>query len=338
MRPCSLGTLATVRPIVPFLDDRHDVCEGAYCTIPTRQLCVWRSLLYHPYHTMMCVKEPTVPSLPDNDVCEGAYCTIPTRQWCVWRSLLYHPYQTMMCVKEPTVPSLPDNVCEGAYCTIPTRQWCVWSSMWNKIWWGTKHLEATCSSITLSTTNPTFLTWDRTQATIVEVSDYSMLIIYMSYTVPKTMLTWTWMVRRYETVKPCIIWTMNGQTEICPLCFHYINSYTTLLSKNVSHLPKPSVHSILSFTGIYWILITLKYWQLQHFYYLLQSANTYGISKCLFSVLSSCMWRHVDNLCGLVVRVPGCRPRGPGFDSQCYQIVWVAVGLERGPLSPCEGK
>jgi hypothetical protein len=28
----------------------------------------------------------------------------------------------------------------------------------------------------------------------------------------------------------------------------------------------------------------------------------------------------------------------PGFDSRRYQIFWVAVGLERGPLSPCESK
>jgi hypothetical protein len=27
-----------------------------------------------------------------------------------------------------------------------------------------------------------------------------------------------------------------------------------------------------------------------------------------------------DRLCGIVVRVPGCRPRGPGFDSRRYQI------------------
>jgi hypothetical protein len=40
-----------------------------------------------------------------------------------------------------------------------------------------------------------------------------------------------------------------------------------------------------------------------------------------------------DCLCGLVVRVPGCIFRGPGFDSRRYQIFWVAVGLKRGPLS-----
>jgi hypothetical protein len=40
-----------------------------------------------------------------------------------------------------------------------------------------------------------------------------------------------------------------------------------------------------------------------------------------------------DVLCGLVVRVPGYRYRGPGFDSQRYQIFREVVGLERGPLS-----
>jgi hypothetical protein len=40
-----------------------------------------------------------------------------------------------------------------------------------------------------------------------------------------------------------------------------------------------------------------------------------------------------DRLCGLVVRVPGYGSRGPGFDSQRYQIFWEIVALERGPLS-----
>jgi hypothetical protein len=38
-------------------------------------------------------------------------------------------------------------------------------------------------------------------------------------------------------------------------------------------------------------------------------------------------------LCGLVVRVLSCSPRGPGFDSRPYQIYCASVGLERGPLS-----
>jgi hypothetical protein len=41
----------------------------------------------------------------------------------------------------------------------------------------------------------------------------------------------------------------------------------------------------------------------------------------------------IDCLCDLVVRVPGYRSRGPGFDSRRYRISWEAVGLERGPLS-----
>jgi hypothetical protein len=38
-----------------------------------------------------------------------------------------------------------------------------------------------------------------------------------------------------------------------------------------------------------------------------------------------------DRLCGLVVRVLDCRPRGPGFGSWALQK--NVVGLERGPLS-----
>jgi hypothetical protein len=34
-----------------------------------------------------------------------------------------------------------------------------------------------------------------------------------------------------------------------------------------------------------------------------------------------------------MVRVPGYRSWGPGFDSRRYQIFWEVVGLERGPLS-----
>jgi hypothetical protein len=46
----------------------------------------------------------------------------------------------------------------------------------------------------------------------------------------------------------------------------------------------------------------------------------------------------MDRLCGLVVRVPDCRPRGYAFDSRRYQILLAAVVLERGPLSLCEDK
>jgi hypothetical protein len=39
----------------------------------------------------------------------------------------------------------------------------------------------------------------------------------------------------------------------------------------------------------------------------------------------------MDRLCGMVVRVPGFRSGGPGFDSRHYKT--KVVGLERGPLS-----
>jgi hypothetical protein len=40
-----------------------------------------------------------------------------------------------------------------------------------------------------------------------------------------------------------------------------------------------------------------------------------------------------DRLCGLVVRVPGYKSRGPGFDSRSYQIFREVGGMEGGPLS-----
>jgi hypothetical protein len=41
-----------------------------------------------------------------------------------------------------------------------------------------------------------------------------------------------------------------------------------------------------------------------------------------------------DRLCGLLVRVPGYRSGGPGFDSRALQRKKKkVVGLERGPLS-----
>jgi hypothetical protein len=62
--------------------------------------------------------------------------------------------------------------------------------------------------------------------------------------------------------------------------------------------------------------------------------TTYTIVRILSS-LSGHIFVSQSNktLCGLVVRVPVYRSRGPGFDSRCYQIFWEVVGLERSPLS-----
>jgi hypothetical protein len=40
-----------------------------------------------------------------------------------------------------------------------------------------------------------------------------------------------------------------------------------------------------------------------------------------------------DHLGGLLVRAPGYRAKGPGFDCQRYQLFWEVVGVERGLLS-----
>jgi hypothetical protein len=59
------------------------------------------------------------------------------------------------------------------------------------------------------------------------------------------------------------------------------------------------------------------------------ASSIFRVEVCRLSGYSS---TH-DRLCGLVVRVPGYRSRGPGYDFRRYQIFWVVVGLERGPLS-----
>ena len=48
----------------------------------------------------------------------------------------------------------------------------------------------------------------------------------------------------------------------------------------------------------------------------------------IFSTILVWIVSHSDRL-----RVSGYRYRGLGFDSRRYQIFWVVVGLERGPLS-----
>jgi hypothetical protein len=61
------------------------------------------------------------------------------------------------------------------------------------------------------------------------------------------------------------------------------------------------------------------------FYFSMVRCKNYG--RTLILVVCSV------KLCGLVVRVPGYRSRGLGFDFPHYHIFWEVVGLERGSLS-----
>jgi hypothetical protein len=58
------------------------------------------------------------------------------------------------------------------------------------------------------------------------------------------------------------------------------------------------------------------------------------LNSRISSTLNDYSYHHLsDCLCGLVVRVPGYRSRGPGSISGATRLSWEVVGLERGPLS-----
>jgi hypothetical protein len=62
------------------------------------------------------------------------------------------------------------------------------------------------------------------------------------------------------------------------------------------------------------------------------------ISSCVFvgifvaAFKTRCLNLSIDRFCGLVVRLPGYRSRGPGIDCRRYQIFWI-VGLEWDSLT-----
>jgi hypothetical protein len=63
-------------------------------------------------------------------------------------------------------------------------------------------------------------------------------------------------------------------------------------------------------------------------------ARHFLVIQCISLAFTFCSMRWWgDLLYSLVVRVPGYRSRGFGFDSRRYQIFWEVVGLERGRLS-----
>jgi hypothetical protein len=87
--------------------------------------------------------------------------------------------------------------------------------------------------------------------------------------------------------------------------------YQTPFSRSPVHRKPPLSHAIV-YSNIHFVFRFL-------------------LSTCNFSSYS--LYPYYMLLCDLVVRVPGCRSRGPGFDSRRYQIFRKVGGLERCPLS-----
>jgi hypothetical protein len=73
----------------------------------------------------------------------------------------------------------------------------------------------------------------------------------------------------------------------------------------------------------FYLLLRLSWFLLAH---VISSRAAFSIFCFHYPVL------YIVRLCGLLVSVPGCISRGPGFDPRLCQIFLVGVGLERGPL------
>jgi hypothetical protein len=77
------------------------------------------------------------------------------------------------------------------------------------------------------------------------------------------------------------------------------------------------------------------FWQSFHFLHSVSNIFEHApsLASILFTDTKFSDFMEVCPVCGLVVRVPGYRSRGPGFDCRRYQIFWEVVGLEWGSLS-----
>jgi hypothetical protein len=67
-------------------------------------------------------------------------------------------------------------------------------------------------------------------------------------------------------------------------------------------------------------------------HHLIQHQGTLHFPQCINMFPVIFRVNSEDRLCGLVVRVPGHRSRGPEFESLRYQFFWEVVGLEWVPL------
>ena len=98
------------------------------------------------------------------------------------------------------------------------------------------------------------------------------------------------------------------------LALSYLNTKKFCNYENMGPVPKPQTRFALT-SNLFW-------------YNLLRLCN--------LCVPTSDQWikcKRKRVLLSVLVRVSGYRYRGLGFDSRRYQIFWVVVGLERGPLS-----
>ena len=129
------------------------------------------------------------------------------------------------------------------------------------------------------------------------------------------------------------IYVFRRQCEGSQVTAINVTLLTKLLDEAACGRDKYLVRNILKFPKFTCTVSPVIYWRL------FRSHENLKFHNYIASFLNRCIganyyyYYYWDRLCGLVVRVSGYRYRGPGFDPRRYQIFWVVVGLERGPIS-----
>jgi hypothetical protein len=130
---------------------------------------------------------------------------------------------------------------------------------------------------------------------------------------------------------------------LCLNCFlpHVYYSYACASKQLQLHTSRKSRHECLLdvqyFISLYWapnsgfLFRTLS--TLEFLIGMSENLYTSILNAWPIHVILSFSYIGLHYQCGLAFRVPGYRPRGPGFDSRRQHILLETVGLQRGPLS-----
>jgi hypothetical protein len=164
---------------------------------------------------------------------------------------------------------------------------------------------------------------------IMQFSPTSCHFILCSNTIFKLDQLRNWWLLMYRSLKASVnIWSF-GYRLTHPRTHSHIRNELTCNKRYVSyyslyHTWFDMNKSVKAYSKLHATVCSLS-----NSMFLCRSNNSQLCGTRVFIAVST----NFNRLFDLVVRVPGYRSRGLGFDSRCYQIFWEVVGLERSSLS-----